>query len=191
VASFSGERVRFQDTRLGPSPRTRPRPPVWMGSWSPAGVRRAARWCDGWIADPIRTVAEVREMAARYRSAVPPDTERGTVVVMREAWVDDDEHVARRNFAQVIEPVFGYYRRRGALDEDHADFDSLAADRFVLGDAEQCAAGVAEVARETGADLVVLHLRHPGGPGHPEVLARIRALGAALAARAPAGAGAG
>jgi alkanesulfonate monooxygenase SsuD/methylene tetrahydromethanopterin reductase-like flavin-dependent oxidoreductase (luciferase family) len=181
-ADYAGHHVAFGPVRLRPRPLTEPAPAVWLGSWSPAGVRRAARLCDGWIADPIRTVSEVASMAAAYRSAARgAGTQPGTVVVMREAWLDDSEAAARRNFAAVIEPVFDYYRRRGAGARSHDSFDDLAADRFILGDAAQCAAQVQEVAERTGADVVTLHLRHPGGPSHPETLARMRALGEALA----------
>jgi alkanesulfonate monooxygenase SsuD/methylene tetrahydromethanopterin reductase-like flavin-dependent oxidoreductase (luciferase family) len=181
VAAYAGQYVAFGRVRLRPRPLTQPAPAVWLGSWSPAGVRRAARLCGGWIADPIRTVTEAAGMAAAYRSAAcDAGTSPGTVVVMREAWLDDSDAAARRNFAAVIEPVFDYYRRRGAGARAHNSFDELAADRFVLGDADQCAAMVWEVSRRTGADVVTLHLRHPGGPSHSETLARIRALGEAL-----------
>jgi alkanesulfonate monooxygenase SsuD/methylene tetrahydromethanopterin reductase-like flavin-dependent oxidoreductase (luciferase family) len=180
-AAYAGHHVAFGPVRLRPRPLTEPAPAVWLGSWSPAGVRRAARLCDGWIADPIRTVTEVAEMAAAYRfAACGPGTQAGTTVVMREAWLDDSEAAARRNFASVIEPVFEYYRRRGAGAQSHDSFGELAADRFVFGDADRCAAVVREVSERTGADAVTLHLRHPGGPSHSETLARIRALGEAL-----------
>jgi alkanesulfonate monooxygenase SsuD/methylene tetrahydromethanopterin reductase-like flavin-dependent oxidoreductase (luciferase family) len=179
-AAYAGHHVAFGPVRLRPRPLTEPAPAVWLGSWSPAGVRRAARLCDGWIADPIRTVTEVAEMAAAYRFACGAGTQAGTTVVMREAWLDDSEAAARRNFASVIEPVFDYYRRRGAGAQSHDSFGELAADRFVFGDADRCAAVVREVSERTGADAVTLHLRHPGGPSHSETLARIRALGEAL-----------
>jgi alkanesulfonate monooxygenase SsuD/methylene tetrahydromethanopterin reductase-like flavin-dependent oxidoreductase (luciferase family) len=180
-AAYAGHHVTFGPVRLRPRPLTEPAPAVWLGSWSPAGVRRAARLCDGWIGDPIRTVTEVAGMAAAYRSAIrDAGTPLGTVVVMREAWLDDSEAAARRNFASVIEPVFNYYHRRGAGARPHDSFDELAADRFVLGDADECAAMVREVSQRTSADIVTLHLRHPGGPSHAETLARIRALGEAL-----------
>jgi alkanesulfonate monooxygenase SsuD/methylene tetrahydromethanopterin reductase-like flavin-dependent oxidoreductase (luciferase family) len=158
-----------------------PRPPIWVGAWSDSGVRRAALTADGWIADPIRTITEVAAMAKRYRQARPEQP--GTVVVMREAWVEDDP-MAAQHFSAVIEPVFSYYRRRRAAALP-LRFDDLAADRFIIGSAAQCLHQVRECAALTGADVVVLTLRHPGGPGHEDVLEAIRALGsAALSATA-------
>jgi alkanesulfonate monooxygenase SsuD/methylene tetrahydromethanopterin reductase-like flavin-dependent oxidoreductase (luciferase family) len=183
-ASFHGRHFDFERVRLRPRPVSQPGPPIWMGSWSMAGIRRAARLCDGWIADPIRTVSEVEAMAKAYRTAAEDaGAASRDVVVMREAWVDDDESTARESFSSAIMPVFDYYRRRGALSDPATTFDDLAVDRFVLGDAQQCAQSVRDIAARTGADTVILQLRHPGGPEHARVMDIIRGLGEALAAQ--------
>ncbi|TDB95479.1 LLM class flavin-dependent oxidoreductase [Actinomadura sp. 7K534] len=169
-AAFAGDHVAFPSFRLRPRPLSAPRPPIWLGSWSRTGVRRAAELADGWIADPIRTITEIAEMAAAYRAAGGT----GPVVVMREAWVDTDVATARRAFEPAIAPVFGYYRKSGAYT---GSFDDLAADRFVLGSADDCVAQARDVADRTGADIVLLTVRHPAGPGHPETLEHIAALG--------------
>jgi alkanesulfonate monooxygenase SsuD/methylene tetrahydromethanopterin reductase-like flavin-dependent oxidoreductase (luciferase family) len=166
---------------LSPAPVQRPRPPIWVGAWSKVGVQRAARLADGWIADPIRTVDEVAVMATRYREAL--EGRHGAVVVMREAWVDDG-HGALDRFARVIAPVFRYYRRHGAGGDIPEAFTDLARGRFVIGSPAACLDQVEEVAARTGADAVVLSLRHPGGPEHADVLEAIAGLGAAR--KAPA-----
>jgi alkanesulfonate monooxygenase SsuD/methylene tetrahydromethanopterin reductase-like flavin-dependent oxidoreductase (luciferase family) len=170
--------------RIGPSAVQRPRPPIWVGAWSGVGVRRAARLADGWIGDPVRTTGELAEMAARYRAACtgPP----GPVVVMREAWVDDRPG-ARNRFAAVIEPVFRYYRRQGAAELPET-FEQMAEDRFVFGGPDDCAEQLAQIAKRTDADTVLVTLRHPGGPDHATVQRGIRQLGAAWRARAGEGA---
>lgn len=180
----------FEDVDLRPRPLSTPRPPIWIGAWSSRGIERSARRADGWIADPIRTVTEVTEMAERYRAACAHHDSGGAVVVMREAWVDKDEATAAARFAPVIEPIYRYYRRRGAFTEGPADgrgvrFEDLAEDRLVYGSPESCAQQVTEIADRAGADHVVLHVRHPSGPSHEEVCDSIRALGAAL--RSPTG----
>jgi alkanesulfonate monooxygenase SsuD/methylene tetrahydromethanopterin reductase-like flavin-dependent oxidoreductase (luciferase family) len=179
--AHNGKRLHLDGVRLRPPPLTAGGPPVWLGSWSDAGVRRAARWADGWIADPIRTLTDVAAMADSYRDAA---AERGVVpgpvAVMREAWVDDDDELAHRTFAGLVEPVFGYYRKRGAFTEEISDYAELADDRFVVGSETSVAAAIMDVARRTSAGAVVLHLRHPGGPSHEETLHRIARVGAAL-----------
>lgn len=156
-----------------------PRPPLWVGAWSAVGVERAALLADGWIGDPIRTTEEVAAMATRYREAC--QDKKSTVVVMREAWVDEAPGAMER-FASIIEPVFRYYRRHGAASLPD-DFATLAKDRFVVGSPDDCAEQIDEVARRTQADTVVVTLRHPDGPGHAATLDAIAKLGAASRAR--------
>lgn len=160
--------------RLNPRPVQRPRPPIWVGSWSDIGIRRAARLADGWMADPVRTHTEVGEMADRYRAEL--DGRPGTVVVIREAWVDDDPGAMER-FERAITPVFRYYRKRGAAEIPET-FAEFSQDRFIAGSAAECIQQVDELAERVGADAVVLQMRHPSGPGHAAVVAGIERLGA-------------
>jgi alkanesulfonate monooxygenase SsuD/methylene tetrahydromethanopterin reductase-like flavin-dependent oxidoreductase (luciferase family) len=172
-------RLLGEEGALHPVPVQRPRPPIWVGAWSAVGLRRAARLGDGWIADPVRSVTEVRAMAERYREACGPTP--GDVVLMREAWVDDEPGAAER-FADAIMPVFRYYGRRGAAEFPDT-FAALAEDRFVFGSAEGCLQQVDAMATATAASVVILTLRQPGGPGHDAALRAIAALGAARVAR--------
>jgi alkanesulfonate monooxygenase SsuD/methylene tetrahydromethanopterin reductase-like flavin-dependent oxidoreductase (luciferase family) len=167
-----GVHVRFPVTKLRPQPLTRPRPPIWLGSWSRPGIRRAVELADGWIADPIRTVSEVATMAAMYRDAGGT----GPVVVLREAWIHSDVDGAAAAFEPLIEPVFSYYRRRGAFT---GSFSDLASDRFVLGPPEQSVEQALDIMDRTGASVVALTIRHPTAPDHPRTLEHLDGLGAA------------
>ena len=175
-----GEHYTVRGVTVSPRPVQQPRPPIWLGSWSPRGVRRAATAADGWIADPIRTTTEVATMADRYREAL--GGRDGTVVVMREAWVDADDRTAAERFAPVIERVMGYYRTHGALQDEAHDFASLAEDRLLFGSAATVRDEIDDVAVRTGADVVVLTLRQPGGPEHEQVVEAIDGLGATAGA---------
>jgi alkanesulfonate monooxygenase SsuD/methylene tetrahydromethanopterin reductase-like flavin-dependent oxidoreductase (luciferase family) len=45
---MNGRFVSFGEVATGPRPVRRPRPPIWVGGSSGAGIRRAARFGDGW-----------------------------------------------------------------------------------------------------------------------------------------------
>jgi probable F420-dependent oxidoreductase len=47
-ATFSGEFYQFQALHCLPHPVQKPHPPIWIGGHSPAALRRAARYGDGW-----------------------------------------------------------------------------------------------------------------------------------------------
>jgi probable F420-dependent oxidoreductase len=47
-ASFSGRHFAFAEALLGVSPRTPGGPPIWVGGYSPAALRRALRFGQAW-----------------------------------------------------------------------------------------------------------------------------------------------
>jgi len=47
-ATFTGEFYQFQALHCLPHPIQKPHPPIWIGGHSPAALRRAARYGDGW-----------------------------------------------------------------------------------------------------------------------------------------------
>ena len=183
VASFHGEHFSFKDVKLRPRPRSFPRPPIWVGSWSKKGVNSAARLADGWIADPIRSDDEIASLTAEYRTACLRQGRPGTVTVMREAWIDRDCDRAMARFGPVIEPIYRYYLRRQAYRGPHENGEvrfAHIADRVICGDAPMVAKRIRDTATSTGANRVALHLRHPQGPSHEEVVEGIVALGTEL-----------
>ena len=162
-------------------------PSLWLGAWSEAGVRRAAIHADGWIADPIRTLAEVAAMAKAYRAEASANGSKGHVVVIREGFVSASRQAAMDAYGPPATVVYRYYLRHGAFPLEsgvtEADLISGAAlhDRLLVGSPDEVASGISSLAAECGADTVVLGLRHPTGPSHREVMEAIRLLGAEVA----------
>ncbi|MSO90233.1 MAG: LLM class F420-dependent oxidoreductase [Acetobacteraceae bacterium] len=54
-ASFEGKFYRYRDIYCEPLPMQKPHPPIWIGGHSPAALRRAARYGDGW--HPVGAIA--------------------------------------------------------------------------------------------------------------------------------------
>jgi alkanesulfonate monooxygenase SsuD/methylene tetrahydromethanopterin reductase-like flavin-dependent oxidoreductase (luciferase family) len=121
-------------------------------------------------------------MARGYRSAVH-GRGLGQVVVIREAWVGLDTNQARATYTPAITPVYRYYVRNGAIPLDGGDSEAElafqgAVERCVIvGSPTEVAADLAALVEATGAETVVLALRHPGGPPHGAVLDAIRLVG--------------
>jgi probable F420-dependent oxidoreductase len=47
--TFKGKYYQINHAKLAPEPVQKPRPPLWVGGFSPAAVRRAARYGDGFL----------------------------------------------------------------------------------------------------------------------------------------------
>jgi alkanesulfonate monooxygenase SsuD/methylene tetrahydromethanopterin reductase-like flavin-dependent oxidoreductase (luciferase family) len=72
ITSHRGERFHIAPATILPKPIQRPRPPILLAAYTPAGLDRVARRADGWTPAglPIEAIAPmfaaVREMASGY-----------------------------------------------------------------------------------------------------------------------------
>ena len=160
-----------------------PAPALLVGAWTKGGIRRAALRADGWIADPIRSTAEIAAAAQAYRSLAGAAGGKGHVMVMREAWVADSDELATSTFSSIVEPIFHYYLRNGAfpaqsgLTAADLTLDGALANRVLCGSPETLIDKITEIVERATADTVVLGIRHPRGPAHSQVLAAIERFG--------------
>ena len=104
--------------------------PVWVASWgSPVGLRRVARWGDGWLASAYNTTpeefAEGRRRLAQERARLGRPDLPAAVATMW-TWVDDDEARAERMLRDVLAQV---------VRRDPADL----RERVCVGTTEHCA----------------------------------------------------
>ena len=176
---------------IRPALGSQPAPALLVGAWTKGGIRRAALRADGWIADPIRSAAEIAVAAQAYRSLAGAAgaqgrvaESEGRVILMREAWIADSDELATSTFRPIVEPIFQYYLRNGAFPADSgltaADLtlDRALANRVLCGSPETLIGKITEIVEQTTADTVVLGIRHPRGPAHSQVLAAIERFGA-------------
>jgi alkanesulfonate monooxygenase SsuD/methylene tetrahydromethanopterin reductase-like flavin-dependent oxidoreductase (luciferase family) len=151
---FVGRHYSTEGISLSPPPTQRPGPPIWIGSWgSPAGLRRAARHGDGWIASGYNTTparfGEAREALAAALAERGRDAE-AFPNALSTGWlyITEDAAEARRVLHDVLVPT---------LHRDPAD---LAA-WLPIGSAEHCA-GVVRAYAEAGLQrLFVWPLAEP------------------------------
>jgi probable F420-dependent oxidoreductase len=70
-STYEGEFVAFKDAEICPKPRQKPHPPLWIGGWTEAAMKRAAALGDGWLPawllpqDIGTRFRTLKEMAAR------------------------------------------------------------------------------------------------------------------------------
>ncbi|HYA35757.1 MAG TPA: LLM class flavin-dependent oxidoreductase [Candidatus Binataceae bacterium] len=69
--SFEGRHFKFKNVKLTPEPIQKPRPRLWVGGFTPAAARRAARYADGFVGWPEKAVWDIytSELAKLGKSA--------------------------------------------------------------------------------------------------------------------------
>lgn len=129
---FSGEHLSISDCRFEPKPIQRPHPPIVIGGESAAGLRRAARFGDGWYGHrptPDEAAARVAQLAALRaqvgRADVPFEV---TVRVYPDVPIGDIERYEEAGVARLVLEV-GNFDGRGP--DNDADVMTNFADRVI------------------------------------------------------------
>jgi len=73
TVSFRGRHFRIDEAKLTPTPVQRPNPPIWVGGFSRAAVRRAARYGDGYIGPSNKAIYQMYLNELRSASKNPAD----------------------------------------------------------------------------------------------------------------------
>lgn len=183
--------VPRRDEALGPD-----RLDVMAGGWSFPGVRRAARYTDGWITGPLDTVHALAEMAERYREECAALGKTPHLVVLREAWLADTDAEARRVYGSHVLAYHQIYLRRGRvydprfdpwIDEvataDDLTLDHVLPDRVLCGSTETWIEMLDEWVEVLRPDELILRLRHVDGPPSPLVLETMQRIGTEIIPR--------
>jgi alkanesulfonate monooxygenase SsuD/methylene tetrahydromethanopterin reductase-like flavin-dependent oxidoreductase (luciferase family) len=171
------------------------RPQVWIGAHSRTGLERAARRGDLWLSDPQRDVDTITVLAGRYADKCAELGTTPRVGLFREAFIGESRADCERRWgphALAVHRLYynvGVYRKvfepwvDEVVDREAFTFERLAPGRFLYGSGADIVADVEDWATRTGAEWMVLRMRHPGGPSHDETLEAIRRFGAEVIAR--------
>jgi alkanesulfonate monooxygenase SsuD/methylene tetrahydromethanopterin reductase-like flavin-dependent oxidoreductase (luciferase family) len=182
--TWEGAHFRLVDVRISLPPLQRPRPPIWLAANSDAGVVRAARLGDAWLMNPHSTLATLERQLALFRQTRaalgrPPAAE---VPAIKECYVGPTRAGAFAEARGFLEPKYQAYRR---WEQDKAlpagesfalDFEALARDRFLIGDAEAVAGAIDRMGERLGVTTLILRVQWPGME-QAAVLRTIRLLG--------------
>ena len=98
-SAYEGRFVTFKDAEICPKPYQKPHPPLWVGGWTEAAMKRAAAVGDGWLPawllpeDIEKRFGELKEMAAQCGRS--PDAIHLGIEVY--GCIDEDSKKAREN----------------------------------------------------------------------------------------------
>jgi alkanesulfonate monooxygenase SsuD/methylene tetrahydromethanopterin reductase-like flavin-dependent oxidoreductase (luciferase family) len=153
AAESVGPIYPLQDVHMDPKPVQRPGPPIWIGSWgAPAGLRRAARLGDGWMASAYNTTPE--QFASNW-------------ALLRE--YAEQEGKTFDHFDNALVSMFIY------LTDDKAEADRVAHERalklgrsvdevlarLLIGSPQECAAKIAAYSKAGVQRIFIWPLADP------------------------------
>ncbi len=183
--SFHGKHYQLDDIRITPLPFQRPAPPLWIGAGALPGARRAGRMSDGFVAGSIAGIDATERLARSYGEAAAEAGRKHELVLLRDAWVAPTRGEAETVYGPEVVTAFKYYWRNGVPElrrlgsEDNLTLDTVAQDRLIIGDPEECVSEFRRWSEVTGAQYFLLRLRHAhsGGPPHAKIMDAIRLFG--------------
>ncbi|MBI2866814.1 MAG: LLM class F420-dependent oxidoreductase [Chloroflexi bacterium] len=119
VATYIGKYCSFEDVVLAPRPVQIPHPPIWIGGYGKAALRRAARLGDGWA--PVRVEPEQIRADLDYLNTLPEFAAKASrFELLGELWplggraaLDKPTTVTQASFSQPVpvEEVLGKLAR--------------------------------------------------------------------------------
>lgn len=187
--AYRGDHFRVDVSAPLSTPGGRP-PEVWVGAHGRAGLERAARFGDLWLSDPQRDVDTIAVLGRHYAEACDRHGTAPRIGLFREAFIGDSRADCERRWGGHALAVHRLYYNVGVYrpsfepwvdevrDREAFTFERLAPGRFLVGSGDEIRAEVDDWADRTGAELMVLRMRHPGGPGHAATLEAIQRFGA-------------
>lgn len=118
-SSHEGRFINFRDAEIFPKPPQKPHPPIWVGGWTEAAMKRTAMLGDGWL--PAWLTPEdigarhrrVREMAYQFGR----DGDAIHLGIEVYASIDEDSSRAKQNALGTFQASRGTYERDMTLEE--------------------------------------------------------------------------
>ena len=183
--SYHGTHHTLENIQIRPRPFQSPAPPLWIGASVPTAARRAGRLGDAFVATPSTDLESTVRLVDAYRRAALTAGRQPQVVLMRDAWVAETHAEAAAVYGPEVMTAYHYYWQnrlaefRNLGPEVEFTLDNLAPNRLILGDPETCVREFQRWHEATGADYVLLRLRHAhsGGPAHEKIMQALKLFG--------------
>lgn len=118
-SSYEGRFITFRDAEIFPKPRQTPHPPIWVGGWTEAAMKRSAMFGDSWLpawltpADIATRHQKVKEMA----NQLGRDGDAVHLGIEVYASIDEDPFRAKKGALGTFRASRGTYERDMTLEE--------------------------------------------------------------------------
>lgn len=148
--------------------------PIWMAAFGNVGVRQAGRLGLPLFTSPLESIPQLRERDVLYRAALQEAGQQQTLFpLIRSLYIAETAERARADTeAALLAQSYRYSRWRPQVALE-GSFETLTADRYIIGDPEQCVAQIRRYAAELGINYIVCRMNLAGLP-HAKVLNSMR-----------------
>ncbi len=113
LVNFDGIHYKMENVSIEPQPVQKPHPPVYIGSWgSRAGLKRVAKYGDGWMASAYNITPEKFKERWKtllsYRRSNSKDTESFQNSMMSMfGYIDNDKEKVHKMVKNILSPALG------------------------------------------------------------------------------------
>ncbi|MGH7988366.1 MAG: LLM class flavin-dependent oxidoreductase [Candidatus Binataceae bacterium] len=142
--TFEGRFFNLHHATSTIRPLQTPHPPIWFAANADVGVKRAARLGYAWMVNPHAAMPTLerqwllyKETLAQYGHRLP--AMRPTIQELHLAPTREEAIAAARPFLEAKYAAYAQWGQDKVLpgnESFHVDFDELARDRFILGNAD-------------------------------------------------------
>jgi probable F420-dependent oxidoreductase len=166
--AFEGRYYRFSRATVYPKPVRKGLPPIWVGGWVEPAIRRAARLADCWVPGPTVNYEALQWCYGVYRHELARQgrTTDGEYAACRELFCAPTGKAARElggeNIYQFYKDTYLKWPHPHLGERERSlKYEDLVADRFILGDPDDCIAAVERFSR-LGIRHFLFRMQQPG-----------------------------
>lgn len=155
-----------------PRPIQDPRPPLWLGGWGDKQLQRSVGLTDAWLPGVVVDAEGVARRKARQRELVEANGQDWAELahpLMRDAVVAETTEAAVELGEQYLyrsyrEEYGGSFEHPYVGDEELATFETLAADRFLVGTPAEIIEQIEDLRDRFRLDHLACRFHHSGMP---------------------------
>jgi alkanesulfonate monooxygenase SsuD/methylene tetrahydromethanopterin reductase-like flavin-dependent oxidoreductase (luciferase family) len=148
--------------------------PIWMAAFGNVGVRQAGRLGLPLFTSPLESIPQLRERDTLYRAALQEAGHNQTLFpLIRSVYVAETADRARADTETALLAQYRRYSRWRPQAALEGTFETLTADRFIIGDPDYCVAQLRRYAAELGINYIVCRM-NLAGLEHLKVLNSMR-----------------
>jgi alkanesulfonate monooxygenase SsuD/methylene tetrahydromethanopterin reductase-like flavin-dependent oxidoreductase (luciferase family) len=137
--------------------------PIWMAAFGNVGVRQAGRLGLPLFTSPLESIPQLKERDGLYRAALQEAGQRQTLFpLIRSVYVAETAERARTDTETALLAQYRRYSRWRPQVAMEGTFETLTADRFIIGDPDHCVAQIQRYATELGVNYLVCRMNLAG-----------------------------